>query len=100
MIYVVRSITAQPGKIREARQWAVRIAKWVNEHYPEVNVEVLRNITGPRWQVHWVVRCESLAVWGEVSPKMNADPGYQEAISGAQEFVVQSTWMDNFYERV
>jgi hypothetical protein len=100
MIYLVRSITIQPGKSTEAFQWAVNIANWINEHYPEVNVEVLRNITGPKWQLHWVGRCDSLAVWAETSAKMNDDPGYHEVISGAEELVVQSTWMDNFYAKV
>ena len=100
MIYMVRSITIQPGKSREAMQWAVNIAHWINEHYPDVNVQVMRNITGPRWQVHWVVRCDSLTIWDQTSAKINADPGYQEVISGAEELVVQSTWMDNFYAEV
>ena len=100
MIYMVRSITFQPGKSAEAMQWAVNIANWTNEHYPEVNMEILRNISGPKWQVHFVIRCASMAAWEETSAKANADRGYHEVISGGEELVIQKTMMDTFYRTV
>jgi hypothetical protein len=97
MIYLVRSIDIQQGKWDEAFEWAVNIANWINEHYPQMNVEVLYNITGPKWQVHWTAKCDSLSVWEETSAQLNADPNYQKVISGAEKIVVQNTWVDNLY---
>ena len=100
MIYFVRSATIRQGKDRETFEWAVKIATWVNENYPDLRVQVLNNISGPIFQVHWVARCESLALFGEVTAKLNADPGYLEVISGGEEFLIQSSLVDAFYGQV
>jgi hypothetical protein len=100
MIYYVRSLTIKQGKGQEAFQWAVKIATWINANYPDLNVQVLRNVSGPRWQIHWVSSYESLELWGERVAKISADPRYQEVISGAEELVVQSSWEDTLYETV
>ena len=100
MLYFVRSATIRQGKYEETFQWAVKIAAWVNENYPDVNVRVLRNVSGPGFQVHWVATCESLALFGEISAKLNADPGYQDVIAGGEEFLVQKSLVDAFYEQV
>jgi hypothetical protein len=71
MIYFVRSATIRQGQSREARQW-----------------------------VHWMVSCESMALFGEIWDRMRADPGYQEVISGAEELIVQESLIDNFYRKV
>jgi hypothetical protein len=97
MIYLVRTIGIQPGKWDEAFTWAVNIANWINEHYPQLSVEVLWNITGPKSRVHWVVRCESLATWEETRDKMDADPGYQDVVAGGDDLVDLTLWVDNFY---
>jgi hypothetical protein len=100
MIYFVRSATIQQGQTRKTRQWALKIANWVNEHYPDFNVQVLSNLTGQLHRVHWVASCESLALFGQVSEKMNSDPGYQEVISGAEGLIVQESLVDTFYAKV
>jgi hypothetical protein len=100
MIYFVRSATIRQGQSRETLQWALKVAHWVNEHYPDVDVQVLDNVSGHLFRVHWMVSCESMALFGEIWDKMRADPGYQEVISGAEELIVQESLIDNFYRKV
>jgi len=100
MIYFVRSIGIQQGKGPQAFQWAVQIANWINAHYPGLDVQVLRNVSGPRWQIHWVSHYESRAHWGEMMVQIGAEPAYRQVTSGGEELVVQSSWQDTLYEKV
>jgi hypothetical protein len=100
MIYFMRTMTIQPGKYAEVFQWAVKVARFSNEHYPELNVQILQPVTGPAYQVHWLVSSKSLAVFKENYDRVHADPGYQELAKGWENLLVQSTWVDNFYSVV
>jgi hypothetical protein len=100
MIYMMRTMTIQQAKYAEVFQWAVRVARFSNEHYPELNLQILRNVSGSCYQVHWLVGCKSLAVFKETYDRVHADPGYQELTKGWENLVIQSSWVDTFYETV
>jgi hypothetical protein len=100
MIYFVRSATIRQGQSRAARQWALKVAHWVNGNYPDLDVQVLDNVSGHLFRVHWMASCESMALFGEIWDKMRVDPGYQEVISGAEELIVQESLIDSFYRKV
>lgn len=61
MIYRVRTMTLSRSKASSVRKVAARAAAYVNQNYPDIQVEVLDNITGLRDQIHMVTRCASLA---------------------------------------
>ena len=84
MVYLVRSARAQQGRAQVALPWAVEIANYLNENYPETSVKVVRNINGPIDQVHWVAQYESLAALEETRKKLEQDGAYQELVGGFQ----------------
>jgi hypothetical protein len=90
-------MTPQQDKNVDAFEWAGKIAAYLNEHYPEIQVEVLANISGNRWELHWLTKCESLAVIEEVSARYWEDPGFLELIPGSEELVVHASWTDTYY---
>jgi hypothetical protein len=100
MVYLVRSARAQQGLAQAALPWAIQIANYVNENYPETHIEVLRNISGPIDQVHWVAKYESLAAMEETKKKLDKDDVYQELTAKFQSIFVLSSAVDNHYETV
>jgi hypothetical protein len=97
MIYFLRTATISQGKQQEAIQWAIKVAKYLNDKYPEMNVQVLRNINGPLNQVHWAVGYESLAVMEESRAKRLTDAGYQDLLGETSE-LFDPLVVDNFYQ--
>jgi len=100
MVYLVRSARAQQGRAQVALPWAVQVANYLNEHYPEMNVQVVRNVNGPIDQVHWLVRYESLAVLEATRKKLDNDDDYQELVGAFQSIFVLSSAVDNIYATV
>jgi hypothetical protein len=100
MVYLVRSARAQQGRAQAALPFIVGVANYLKEHYPEVSVEVLRNINGPIHQVHLVVRYESLAVLEATRDKLDNDDDYQELVGAFQSIFVLDSAVDNIYETV
>lgn len=98
MIYRVVTGIVVEGKNREAWEWLVKAVTYVNEHYPDQNSQILRNMNGPSNQGHWVGRFESLAVMEEFNLKLSEDTEYQEDLE-----VGVKLWKDfesNFYRVV
>ena len=100
MIYLMRSARAQQGRSQAALPWAFEVADYLNENYPEVTVEVWRNISGPIDQVHWVARYESLAALEETRTKLEKDDTYQKLVGGFQSIFVLESAVDNIYATV
>lgn len=102
MITFVRSATAHDGQIGQAIEWAVRIAKYVNENIEGTNLQVVRNIGGPVYEIHWVANYESLAAFEESFQRMEADPGYRDILAGVREaeVLIGATVEDRLYESV
>lgn len=59
-IYRFRTGDLAPAKEAAARTSTSRAAAYLTAHYPEVRVEILRNIDGHPHQLHMVSRCASL----------------------------------------
>lgn len=88
--------------MQDAIPWATKVANYLNEHVSGVNIQVLRNICGPRLQVHWVSSYESLAAFEETTKRIETDTGYQQLLAAGrqQQLFVGSTIVDNLYEAV
>jgi hypothetical protein len=78
----------------------VEVANYVNEHYPDVHMEVWRNIDGPIDQVHWVIRYESLAAVELTKDKLDQDDAYQELVGAFQSIFDLSSANDRHYKVV
>jgi hypothetical protein len=75
---------------------------YVNEKFADANVQLVRNIGGPVWQVHWVANYESLATFEEVMKRVEADSGYLELLGEArdQKLFISSGTVDSLYEAI
>jgi hypothetical protein len=102
MITWVRTANIHDGKAQDAFAWAIKVAKYVSANFSEANVQVLRNIGGLVWQVHWVANYESLAAFEEVMKKVEADSGYVELLGEArdQNLFISSSIVDSLYEAI
>ena len=98
MIVFVRTTTIRPGMAQEATQWALDVAKYVSDN-SDANVEVVRNISGPRNGIHWTVRYESLAEAEAVGAKFAQDAGYLAMIANVSE-LFDSPLVDQYYQVV
>lgn len=99
MIYMIRS-TRMEGDWDQSVQWAVKVAQYINEKFPEMHVQVLRNVNGSLGQIHWSSRYASLAVCEEIMAKVEADPGYQALMEESQELFDPNFTQDHYYRTV
>ena len=99
MIIFVRTTTIRPGMAKEATQWALDVAKYVSDNYSDADIEVVRNISGPRNQIHWSVRYESLAAAEAVGAKLATDRGYLAMLVKVKE-LFDSPLVDHYYQVV
>jgi len=100
MIYVMRSMTIMQGKSEEAWAWAIKITDYVKSNYPQLGLSLLRGTSGNQWQIHWLISYTSLSSYEDMVAMTEADEGYLEVISGAEDLVVQESWTDTFYRVV
>jgi hypothetical protein len=100
MVYLIRSARALQGRAQAALPWAVEVVNYVNEHYPEVHMEVWRNIDGYIDQVHLVARYESLAAMEATKRKLDQDDEYQKLVGSFQSLFDLRSAVDNHYETI
>ena len=102
MITWVRTANMHDGKGQDAFAWAVKVAHYVNGKFSGANVQVVRNVGGPVWQVHWVANYESLAAFEEIMKTLEADSGYLELLGEArdQKLFISNSIVDSLYEAI
>jgi hypothetical protein len=102
MITSIRTANSQDGKGQAGFAWAVKVANYINGSISGANVQVLRNIGGPTWQVHWVSNYESLAAFEGMMKRFEADEGYRKLLGEArdQQLFVASSVVDRLYEAI
>ncbi|HAL47090.1 MAG: hypothetical protein FI707_07870 [SAR202 cluster bacterium] len=98
MIYRVRSAEVNGIKANEAFAWAVKVTIWANEKFPTGGTQLLRNISGNPFGLHWVSSAESLGVLDELLAAAEADPEYQAMIAEARSegYLVPGSVTDSF----
>jgi len=97
MIYRIRTITLTGKELGTSRAKFVEAATYINANYPEVTSEILVNISGSLNQIHWVTRCESLAVLEQYEAKRNQDAKWQNIVQEWLSKVEPQDLVDNFY---
>ena len=101
MITWVRTASIHDGKVEDSFAWAVKVANYINEKF-EATVRVGRNIGGPVYQIHWVSDYQSLAVYEDLTKKVEADAGYQELLAEARQggLFIGTSIVDSLYEMI
>lgn len=98
MIYRARTINLTRAKVAEAHALMVKTATFVNEQFPGVTVEVLRNIGGPLNQIHLVTCCESLATLEDYEEERQLNAGWLALIEEWRALDAElSTAVDHLY---
>ena len=100
MITFVRTLEISQGKGKEATEWLLKAAKLFKEHYPETNLQVMRNVGGKANQLHWVDTHESLGAWEEMSKKVEANADLRALFVEGEGLFVDSSNVVSFYETI
>ena len=102
MVTNVLSAKIHDGKLVDTVAWALKLAAYVNEHVPGANLQVVRNVGGAMYELHWVGTAESLAAYDELNKRINADEGYQKLLNEGREqrLVIGSSVTERLYETV
>lgn len=84
MIYFVRSATIVSGPGRhEAMVFAKNVTRYINQNYPEVNVQLLTTMTGRLNRIAWVTKYDSMAAAEKFTQKLQADEKYRALLHEA-----------------
>jgi len=102
MVTSVFSLTCHDGKLAAGFDWALRVTAYIKQQFPGSDMEVVRNIGGPFYELHMVTRVESLAAYDDLNKRSSADEGYQKLASEAQEqgLFIGSSITERMYETV
>ncbi len=102
MITWVRTASIHDGKLREAFTWAAKVASYVNQKVPGMNLQVTRNIGGPVYQVRWISSLESLAAYEKAARQIESDDGYQALLAEVRQqgALIGASVVDSLYETI
>ena len=102
MITQVRTATVHDGKLPEAVEFGLEVVALVNEKFPELSPQLMRNVGGALYELHWVTTTETLASYDELTKSLEADPDYQELVGEirAAGIFVASSLVDSLYETI
>ena len=102
MITQVRTAAVHDGKFPEAVEIGLRVVALINDKFPDLNVQLIRNVGGPIYELHWVSTAETLAGYEDLTQRLEADQGYQELVAGIRQakVFVASSLVDRLYETI
>ena len=102
MITQVRTATVHDGKLPEAVEFGLKVVALLNDKVPELSAQLVRNVGGPLYELHWVSTTETLASYDDVSKRIEADEGYQELVAEIRQagVFVASSLVDRLYETI
>ncbi len=102
MITQVRTAAVHDGKLPEAIEFGLKVVALVNDKFPDLNIQLIRNVVGPIYELHWVSSTESLATYEEVNKRIEADQGYQALVAEIRQakVFVATSLVDRLYETI
>lgn len=102
MITWVRTADIHDGKMNEAFAWAVKVAAYLNKKFKGAEIQVMRNVAGPVYQVHWVCNYDSLGAFEARWKEIEKDKGYNNLLSEIRKksALIGTSVVDSFYESV
>ena len=74
----------------------------LNDKFPDLNVQLIRNVGGPLYELHWVSSTETLASYEDVTKRIEAEQGYQALVAEIRQakVFVASSLVDRLYETI
>ena len=102
MITQVRTAAVHDGKLPEAVEFGLKVVAYISDKFPDLNIQLIRNVGGPIYELHWVSSTETLATYEEVNKSIEADEGYQALVAEARQarVFVASSLVDRLYETI
>ena len=102
MITQVRTAAVHDGKFPEAVEFRLKVVALLNDKFPDLNVQLIRNVGGPLYELHWVSATESLASYEDLNKRIEADQGYQELVAEIRQakVFVATSLVDRLYETI
>lgn len=98
MIYRARTLNLIRAKVAEAHALMLKATAYLNENFPGVTVEILRNVGGPVNQIHMVTCCASLAALEEYEEERQLDAGWLALLEEWRALDAESTTaVDHLY---
>lgn len=79
MVYYVSTMTVRESlggdTWKKSIEWAKKFTKYLQGKWPEWEIELLTNYTGPTNEVHWISKYESPGAREELLKEYNQDEG-------------------------
>ncbi len=96
-----RTAAISDGKALPATEWALKTAAYVSEKF-DIDLRVMRNVTGQINHLHWVAEYETLEDFQSVLMRVQADEGYQSMVADAteQQLYQGNSIVDRLYMRI
>lgn len=89
-----------PGKWKEAEEWCLQVAAYVNKKYPSANAQVMRNISGQNEGVLYVEMWDSLGTWEQASAALDTQAKFQALMAKSEGLFAPGSVHHNFYRVV
>ncbi|MEZ5144940.1 MAG: hypothetical protein R2726_20845 [Acidimicrobiales bacterium] len=86
MIRFIRTAHAKPEYAIDALFFAVEVAEYLNDTYPDNPVEVFTQRFGPHSRLVWSIDFEDLAAFETYQAKLNQDGTYWEVMGKTAEW--------------
>ena len=97
MIYVVRTVRPEPGKMKELLDWAMRVVRHWRKYSGVKSLELCRPLSGERELIRWLGKYDSLSAWEKTVAESQADAAFQKLVQESKGIQVPGL-TDTFYE--
>jgi hypothetical protein len=95
-----RTVLVKASETQRAVQFAVAVTEYVNQTYPEINVEVYMETMGDYGKIHWFVDYESLEQMQRIFDATAADTTYNQMIVEVAGAFVDGKTHDTVYSNM
>jgi len=101
MITAVRTAGVHDGKFADAVAWALKTTNYLRDKLGG-NTQLMRNVGGPLYQLHWVTTHSSLADFEKELKRMEADEGYKTLVKEARQqgLFIAASIVESLYESI
>jgi len=95
-----RTVLTRSGETLRAAEFAVAIAEFVNQKFPEINVEVYMETLGVSGQIHWFVDFESMEQLQRIMDGLAMDAEYNQMVLDVADVFLDGHTHDTVYRNM
>ena len=95
-----RTVLTKSGGTERAAQFAVAVTQFVNQKYPEINVEVYMEILGVSGKIHWFADFESMEQLQRITDGLATDAEYNQMVLDVAGVFVDGHTHDTVYRNM